>query len=50
MNRKQSELEGRLDHLLTRIATETQEIRELEQQLTTGEEKPTNHRLAVEQK
>ncbi|XP_028270004.1 centriolin isoform X2 [Parambassis ranga] len=37
MNRKQSELEGRLDNLLTRIATETHEIKELEQQLTTGQ-------------
>lgn len=35
----QSELEGRLDNLLSRIAAETQEIKELEQQLTDGEEK-----------
>lgn len=33
-------MEGRLDDLLSRIAMETQEIRELEQQLTDGEEKP----------
>lgn len=38
MSRKQSEMEGRLDDILTRIATETQEIKELEQQLTDGEE------------
>lgn len=38
MSRKQSDLEGRLDDLLSRIATETEEIKELEQQLTDGEE------------
>ncbi|XP_029999336.1 centriolin [Sphaeramia orbicularis] len=37
MNRKQSELEGRLDDTLSRIAIETQEIKELEQQLTDGQ-------------
>ncbi|KAM7390971.1 hypothetical protein PAMP_021694 [Pampus punctatissimus] len=39
MSRKQSELEGRLDDMLSRIAMETQEIKELEQQLTDGEER-----------
>ena len=38
MSRQQSELEGRLDDMLSRIAMETQEIKELEQQLTDGEE------------
>ncbi|XP_078106551.1 centriolin [Sander vitreus] len=37
MNGKQSELEGRLDDMLSRIAMETQEIKELEQQLTDGQ-------------
>ncbi|XP_034727864.1 centriolin [Etheostoma cragini] len=37
MNGKQSELEGRLDDMLSRIAMETQEIKELEQQLTEGQ-------------
>ncbi|XP_063345610.1 centriolin-like [Pelmatolapia mariae] len=37
MSRMQSELEGRLDNLLSRIAAETQEIKELEQQLTDGQ-------------
>ncbi|XP_043968196.1 centriolin-like isoform X4 [Gambusia affinis] len=34
MSRKDGQLEGRLDDLLSRIAMETQEIKELEQQLT----------------
>lgn len=33
-----SGMEDRLGDMLTRIATETQEIKELEQQLTDGEE------------
>ncbi|XP_067377633.1 centriolin isoform X2 [Channa argus] len=37
MSRKQIELEGRLDDMLSRIAIETQEIKELEQQLTDGQ-------------
>ncbi|XP_030581756.1 centriolin-like [Archocentrus centrarchus] len=37
MSRMQRELEGRLDDLLSRIAMETQEIKELEQQLTNGQ-------------
>ncbi|XP_029283793.1 LOW QUALITY PROTEIN: centriolin [Cottoperca gobio] len=37
MSGKQSELEGRLDDMLSRIAMETQEIKELEQQLTDGQ-------------
>ncbi|MEQ2305031.1 hypothetical protein AMECASPLE_033345 [Ameca splendens] len=37
MSRKDGELEGRLDNLLSRIAMETQEIKELEQQLTSGQ-------------
>ncbi|XP_026198209.1 centriolin isoform X2 [Anabas testudineus] len=37
MSCKQSELEGRLDDMLSRIAMETQEIKELEQQLTDGQ-------------
>ncbi|XP_068559089.1 centriolin isoform X2 [Cebidichthys violaceus] len=37
MSSKQSEVEGRLDDMLSRIAMETQEIRELEQQLTDGQ-------------
>lgn len=36
MSRKQQELEGRLDEMLSRIAKETQEIKDLEQQLTEG--------------
>lgn len=34
MSSKQSELEERLEDVLSRIAMETQEIKELEQQLT----------------
>ncbi|XP_059194034.1 centriolin [Centropristis striata] len=37
MSSMQSELEGRLDDMLSRIAMETQEIKELEQQLTDGQ-------------
>ncbi|XP_027001490.2 centriolin isoform X2 [Tachysurus fulvidraco] len=37
MSRKQHELEGRLDDMLSRIAKETQEIKDLEQQLTDGQ-------------
>lgn len=36
MSKKQHELEGRLDEMLSRIAKETQEIKDLEQQLTEG--------------
>lgn len=36
MSKKQNELEGRLDEMLNRIAKETQEIKDLEQQLTEG--------------
>ncbi len=38
MSAKKSELEDRLDDMLSRIAMETQEIKELEQQLTDGAE------------
>lgn len=38
MSRKHQELESRLDGMITRIHKETQEIKELEQQLTDGEE------------
>jgi len=38
MSRKHQELEGRLDDMITRIHKETQEIKELEQQLTDGKE------------
>lgn len=37
MSRKHQELESRLDEMITRIHKETQEIKELEQQLTDGE-------------
>ncbi|XP_026068094.1 centriolin-like isoform X2 [Carassius auratus] len=37
MSRKQQELESRLDDTITRIYKETQEIKELEQQLTDGQ-------------
>ncbi|XP_056134149.1 centriolin-like [Lampris incognitus] len=37
MSRKHEELEGRLDNMLSLIAMETQEIKELEQQLTDGQ-------------
>ncbi|KAM9699999.1 uncharacterized protein ACNS7B_003442 [Menidia menidia] len=37
MSGRRSQLEGRLDDLLSRIAMETQEIKELEQQLTDGQ-------------
>ncbi|KAM4579419.1 uncharacterized protein V3H82_008627 [Fundulus diaphanus] len=37
MGMRDAELEGRLDDLLSRIATETQEIKELEQQLTSSQ-------------
>ncbi|MCJ8746782.1 hypothetical protein PDJAM_G00145640 [Pangasius djambal] len=37
MSKKQHELEGRLDDMLSRIAKETQEIKDLEQQLTEGQ-------------
>lgn len=36
MSKKQLELEGRLDEMLSRIAKETQEIKDLEQELTEG--------------
>lgn len=36
MSTKQHELEGRLDEILSRIAEETQEIKDLEQELTEG--------------
>ncbi|KAI5088185.1 centriolin isoform X2, partial [Silurus meridionalis] len=37
MSKKQHELEGRLDDMLSRIAQETQEIKDLEQELTEGQ-------------
>ncbi|XP_053530297.1 centriolin isoform X2 [Ictalurus punctatus] len=37
MSKKQHELEGRLDDMLSRIAKETQEIKDLEQELTEGQ-------------
>ncbi|XP_073696104.1 centriolin [Garra rufa] len=37
MSRRHQELEGRLDDMITRIHKETQEIKELEQQLTDGQ-------------
>ncbi|XP_043095142.1 centriolin isoform X3 [Puntigrus tetrazona] len=37
MSRKHQELENRLDDMITRIHKETQEIKELEQQLTDGQ-------------
>ena len=37
MSGTKSELEDRLDDMLSRIAMETQEIKELEQQLTDGD-------------
>ncbi|XP_042612747.1 centriolin isoform X3 [Cyprinus carpio] len=37
MSRKHQELESRLDEMITRIHKETQEIKELEQQLTDGQ-------------
>ncbi|KAM4696024.1 centriolin-like [Rhinophrynus dorsalis] len=37
MNRQYKELEGRLDEMLSRIAKETEEIKDLEQQLTEGQ-------------
>ncbi|KAK6313585.1 hypothetical protein J4Q44_G00169320 [Coregonus suidteri] len=37
MSRKHRELEGRLDGMLSRIAKETEEIKDLEQQLTDGQ-------------
>ncbi|XP_051516853.1 centriolin isoform X2 [Myxocyprinus asiaticus] len=37
MSRKHQELESRLDDMITRIYKETQEIKELEQQLTDGQ-------------
>lgn len=37
MNRQYKELEGRLDEMLSRIARETEEIKDLEQQLTEGQ-------------
>ncbi|ROL42576.1 Centriolin [Anabarilius grahami] len=37
MSRKHQELESRLDDMITRIHKETQEIKELEQQLTDGQ-------------
>ncbi len=38
MSRKHQELESRLDDMITRIHKETQEIKELEQQLTDGQQ------------
>lgn len=37
MSEKKLELEDQMDDMLARIAMETQEIKELEQQLTDGE-------------
>ncbi|NXC67584.1 CNTRL protein, partial [Anhinga anhinga] len=37
MNKHYKQLEGRLDEMLSRIATETEEIKDLEQQLTDGQ-------------
>ncbi|KAF4074479.1 hypothetical protein AMELA_G00239790 [Ameiurus melas] len=37
MSKKQHELEGRLDDMLNRIVKETQEIKDLEQELTEGQ-------------
>ncbi|KAM3911358.1 centriolin isoform 1-T2 [Leptodactylus fuscus] len=37
MDRQYKELEGRLDEMLSRIARETEEIKDLEQQLTEGQ-------------
>ncbi|NWI22478.1 CNTRL protein, partial [Sula dactylatra] len=37
MNKHYKELEGRLDEMLSRIAKETEEIKDLEQQLTDGQ-------------
>ncbi|MEE6505076.1 hypothetical protein FKM82_005434 [Ascaphus truei] len=37
MNRQYKQLEGRLDEMLSRIARETEEIKDLEQQLTEGQ-------------
>lgn len=37
MSSKHSEQEGRLDNMLSRIAMEAQEIKELEEQLTDGD-------------
>lgn len=36
MDRQYKQLEGRLDEMLSRIARETEEIKDLEQQLTEG--------------
>lgn len=37
MNQQYRQLESRLDEILSRIAKETEEIKDLEQQLTEGE-------------
>lgn len=37
MSQRHQELETRLDYMITRIAKETQDIKDLEQQLTDGE-------------
>lgn len=37
MNKQYTQLESRLDEILSRIAKETEEIKDLEQQLTDGE-------------
>ena len=37
MNKQYKQLESRLDEILSRIAKETEEIKDLEQQLTEGE-------------
>lgn len=37
MNKQYIQLESRLDEILSRIAQETEEIKDLEQQLTEGE-------------
>lgn len=37
MNKQYKQLESRLDEVLSRIAKETEEIKDLEQQLTEGE-------------
>lgn len=37
MNKQYIQLESRLDEILSRIAKETEEIKDLEQQLTEGE-------------
>lgn len=47
MNKQYKQLESRLDEILSRIAKETEEIKDLEQQLTEGKNLSTIYKVSV---